>query len=170
MESSERNRPKHLAWHETLEVHELVAFQSIGLMKLKHAIGEVRDDMLRNLYLQCIKDMENNLKELTQFYSLAPRETEEDEEDFRNLGDGFYAGDLLVLTKNCVKNYGASITEIATPVLRETLNKHLQKAIESHGNVFAYMFDRGEYPAYDLKKLLQNDLKNANKALKMEYK
>jgi spore coat protein F len=25
----------HLAWHETLEIHELVAFQVIGLFKLK---------------------------------------------------------------------------------------------------------------------------------------
>ncbi|MEN1968606.1 spore coat protein [Lentibacillus sp. N15] len=169
METSRKNRPKHLAWHETLEIHELVAFQSIGLMKLKHAVGDVKDNMLRNLYVQCIKDMENNLKELTQFYSLAPRETE-GEEGFRELGNSFYAGDLLVLTKSCVKNYAASITEVATPQLRETLNQHLQKAIEAHANVFSYMFEKGEYPAYDLEKLLQNDLKNAHKALKMKYK
>lgn len=25
----------HLAWHETLDLHELVAFQAIGLIELK---------------------------------------------------------------------------------------------------------------------------------------
>ncbi len=33
----------YLAWHETLEIHELVAFQSIGLMKLKKAYPKVTD-------------------------------------------------------------------------------------------------------------------------------
>lgn len=31
-----------LAWHETLEMHELVAFQSNGLIKLKKMIREVK--------------------------------------------------------------------------------------------------------------------------------
>lgn len=33
-------QPQHLAWHETLEIHELVAFQSISLMKLKKAYSK----------------------------------------------------------------------------------------------------------------------------------
>ncbi|GGB46826.1 spore coat protein [Virgibacillus dakarensis] len=169
MEQSRKHRPEHLAWHETLEIHELVAFQSIGLMKLKSSVGEVKDNMLRNLYVQCIKDIENNIKELVQFYSLAPREDDE-EREFRNLGTGFYAGDLLILAKTSVKNYATAITETATPMLRETLIKHLQKAIEAHANVFSYMYDKGLYPAYNLEKLLKNDLKNANMALQMHYK
>lgn len=32
-----------LAWHETLEMHELVAFQSNELIKLKKMIREVKD-------------------------------------------------------------------------------------------------------------------------------
>lgn len=32
---------KTLAWHETLEIHELVASQSNGLMKLKMAIKKL---------------------------------------------------------------------------------------------------------------------------------
>lgn len=169
MESSRKSRPDHLAWHETLEIHELVAFQSIGLMKLKSSVVDVKDDMLKNLYIQCIKDMENNINELVKFYALAPRDDEE-EADLRNLGNGFYAGDLLILSKTSVKTYAAAITETATPVLRETLNKHLQKAIESHAKVFSYMFEKGLYPAYDLEKLLNNDLKNAHMALEMHYK
>jgi spore coat protein F len=30
-------RPQHLEWHETLEIHELTAFQSNGLIKIKKA-------------------------------------------------------------------------------------------------------------------------------------
>ncbi len=37
------NNRNTLAWHETLEVHELVASLAIGLMKLKAGIKEVRD-------------------------------------------------------------------------------------------------------------------------------
>ena len=30
--------PNQLAWHETLELHELVAFQANGLIKLKNQL------------------------------------------------------------------------------------------------------------------------------------
>jgi hypothetical protein len=38
--------PKTLAWHKTLEMHELVAFQSIGLMKLKIGLNNIQDSNL----------------------------------------------------------------------------------------------------------------------------
>lgn len=162
------NYPDHLAWHETLEIHELVASQSLGLMKLKKSVGEVKDSKLRSLYLSAIKNMERNIEELLQFYTLAPNPDMDDEP--RNLGTGFYAGDLLGLSKTCVKNYAAAITETATPVLRETLTKHLQKAIKLHSDVFEFMYENGLYPAYNLEKLLTNDVRNAKKALDMSYK
>jgi len=33
-----KKQPRHLAWHETLEVHELVSMQSTALMKMKSTI------------------------------------------------------------------------------------------------------------------------------------
>lgn len=66
------NQPNHLAWHETMEVHELVAFQSVGLMKLKKFIGEVRDAELHALYEHTIKGLESNLEELLRFLFLSP--------------------------------------------------------------------------------------------------
>lgn len=162
------NYPDHLAWHETLEIHELVAFQSLGLMKLKKTVSEVKDTKLQSLYVTTIKDLEKNIQELLKFYTLAPNP--DMDEDLRNLGAGFYAGDLLVLSKTAVKTYAAAITETATPVLRETLTKHLEKAIQLHAKVFAYMYENGLYPAYNLEKLLKNDVKNATKALDMTYK
>lgn len=46
--------PRHLAWHETLELYELVAFQSVGLVKLKETYPKVTDTALRELYIQAM--------------------------------------------------------------------------------------------------------------------
>jgi spore coat protein F len=48
-------KPKHLAWHETLDLHELVAFQATGLIKLKKSVRKVKDTELRNLYYYSIR-------------------------------------------------------------------------------------------------------------------
>jgi spore coat protein F len=61
-----------LAWHETLEMHELVAFQAIGLMKIKMGLKNIQDKNLKGIYLQTIKELEMNLNELLQFYPSAP--------------------------------------------------------------------------------------------------
>lgn len=158
--------PQHLAWHETLEVHELVAFQSIGLMKLKKAYPEVSDPVLQGIYKQSIKSLSNNIRELLKFYPMAPRpEREED----RNDDLPFYAGDLLALSKTAVRNYSIAITETATPALKQVLTKQLIGAIDMHTKVFQYMYERSYYPSYDLKRLLQNDVNLANKALSKPF-
>ncbi|WP_096273598.1 spore coat protein [Paucisalibacillus globulus] len=166
MEESMNRQPQHLAYHETLEIHELVAFQSIGLMKLKKAIVDVQDENLRTLYQRTIGDLENNLKELLQFYGMAPRA---EAANPLELGTGFYAGDLLALAKTSVRNYAIAITETATPMVRETLTNHLQKAIQCHADVFNFMYENGMYPAYNLEKLLENDMNMANMAIDMNY-
>ncbi|WP_163971198.1 spore coat protein [Oceanobacillus halotolerans] len=157
---------QHLAWHETLEIHELVAFQSIGLMKLKKSIKDIQDNNLRTIYENSIKQLEQHIGELLQFYSTAPREKDQDEE-FRQVSTDFFAGDLLAFCKTAVRNYAIAITETATPVLRRTLNNHLQNAIKSHEQIFNYMYQKGLYPSYDLGELLKSDQKLANKALNM---
>ena len=48
--------PKTLAWHESLEMHELVAFQAIGLMKLKTGLTNVKDPNLQRIYLKPLKN------------------------------------------------------------------------------------------------------------------
>ena len=37
---------QRLAWHETLDMHELVALQTNGLIKLKRAVHDVKDPHL----------------------------------------------------------------------------------------------------------------------------
>ncbi|MFP9126195.1 spore coat protein [Niallia sp. BSM11] len=165
MRMEHNERPQHLAWHETLEIHELTASQSVALMKLKLALPTVTDPELKRLYTKAIEGLTANIKDLLEFYPLAPRE-EDEEEDLRNQAlTPFLAGDLLGLFKSSVKNYAVAITETATPELRKVLKTHINKAIDSHEEVFHYMYKKGYYPAYDLKSLLQNDVNLAKKAL-----
>ncbi|MGJ9384390.1 spore coat protein [Salipaludibacillus sp. CF4.18] len=154
--------PDHLAWHETLEIHELTSFQSIGLMKLKKAYPEVTDPALKELYTHAIKGLSTNILELLEFYPLAPRSNED---ELRKDNIPFYAGDLLALFKTGVRNYAIAITETATPTVRDVLKQQLNRAIDTHAKVFNYMYERNYYPSYNLEQLLQNDINLANKAL-----
>ncbi|QOY37818.1 spore coat protein [Anaerobacillus isosaccharinicus] len=160
---SKKSTPKHLAWHETLEIHELVAFQAIGLMKLKKAYPEVKCQTLKALYTEAITGLSTNIRELLKFYDLAPSQQRANE--YRDDELPFYAGDLLALFKTGVRNYSIAITETATPELRRVLKQQLNRAIDTHAKVFEYMHNRGYYPAYNLNELLQNDVDIANKAL-----
>nr|WP_263324838.1 spore coat protein [Neobacillus sp. Marseille-Q6967] len=165
MEQEER---RTLAWHETLEMHELVAFQSIGLMKLKLSFNKVPDNELKELYRKCIHELEGNLRELMKFYPSAPGYQGREEDDYRE-DVGFYAGDLLALSKSLVRNLGVAITETATPALRNVLTKQLNAAIKGHERVYNYMYKNGLYPSYDLGRLLGHDIEMAQKALRMKF-
>jgi spore coat protein F len=162
MDQEER---KLLAWHETLELHEIVAFQSIGLMKLKMSIKKVQEPELKELYRKCIHELEANLKELLKFYPNAQGYHGRDEDTRED--PGFFAGDLLGLSKILVRNLAVAITETATPALRKVFTSQLIAAIHGHERVFTYIHKHGYYPAYDLGALLGHDIENAHKALKM---
>ena len=155
-----------LAYHETLELHELVAYQSNALIGLKMKVGDISDQELKNLYVTVIKVMERYIKELLQFFPRAPHR--EDEERDRQ-ESGFYAGNLLGLTKNLIRNYAIAITETATPVLKKTLTNQLNGLIDLHSQIFNYMAKHDMYPAYNLSALIKNDVNNANKALAKKY-
>ncbi|MFC5464667.1 spore coat protein [Lederbergia graminis] len=157
----------HLAWHETLEIHELVAFQAIGLMRLKKTFPSITDPTLKQLYKKSIAGISNNLQELLKFYPLAP--TTDRLLDERKDYLPFFSGDLLGLFKTSVRNYSIAITETATPSLREVLTKQLMAAIDLHGQIYKYMYDKGFYPSYNLRELLQNDMNLANKALSQQF-
>jgi spore coat protein F len=153
-----------LAWHESLELHELVAFKSIGLMKLKLGLQSIQDPTLQGIYQQTIKEIEMSLQELLQFYPAAPHPGHSSE---YRVTDSFLAGDLLVFAKTAVRNYGVAITETATPALRKVLQKQLNLAIDAHERIYNYMYSKGLYPSYDLNKLLQNDVTLARNAISM---
>ncbi len=155
-----------LAWHETLELHELVAFQANGLVKLKRTERDVSDARLKQLYRFSIYSLEQNLRELLPFFPEAPAFREDETEE--RADSSFYSGGLLILAKTSVRNYAGAITETATPQLRHVFVKHLNAAIKWHQMVFEYMEERGQYPAYNLSELLKNDVRNARKAIAMK--
>lgn len=129
-------------------------------------VRDVPNQELKNLYLTAIKVMERYIKELLQYFARAPQR-EEDERDQQDAG--FYAGNLLGLTKSLIRNYAIAITETATPVLKTTLTNQLNGVIDLHSQVFKYMAKNNMYPAYDLSALIKNDVNNANKALAKKY-
>ena len=158
---------QQLAWHETLELHELAAFQTNGLIQFKKAVRKIQDRELKSLYLEAIEGIQGNLTELLSFYEYGPYP--EGQHEVRNDESSFFSGSLLGFTKTSVRSYATAITETATPSLHEIFNRHLQKAINLHYKVFTYMYRKGYYPAYDLTTLRMNDVKNAKKALDMPY-
>jgi spore coat protein F len=172
---SENSRvPQHLAWHETLELHEVVATLSNQLIAFKMQLSNIQDPTLRGLYTEAIRGLEQDMRDLLPYYEKAPIPPirSESREPDRPTSTGvdltaFYAGNLLVLFKMATKNYAAAITEIATPSLHEIFQKHLLKAIKMHFKVFNFMLERNYYPAYNIDQLLAGDLKNAKTALSM---
>ncbi|MGV3488037.1 MAG: spore coat protein [Tuberibacillus sp.] len=159
-------RPAHLAWHETLELHEIVGMQSTALMKLKLFVGGIKDSTLMHLYRQNIADFEHHLKELVRFYPKAAR-SETEEVMVREVDDSFYAAELLSCIKALIRSLAVAITETATASLKETFIRQLNKSIQTHTNIFNYMHRNGLYPAYDLPKLLEGDQRRAEKAMEM---
>lgn len=163
-EERKPEQQQHLAWHETLEMHELTAFQSNFLMEFKMVEADVKDAQLRALYAEAIRGTEQNLKELLQYFPKAPMYTRSSAPEDMT---AYYAAHLLIFAKTSVRNYAIAITETATPQLRETLRKQLNNAIALHGKIYQFMYERGLYPSYDLSRLLANDVKTANQALSM---
>lgn len=154
--------PQHLAWHETMELHELTAFQSTHLALFKQKLCTIEDPELRALYTETICAIENNLRELLKFYPAAPHPYRNHQQpDFT----AFEAAGLLGFAKTSVRNYAIAITETATPILRDTFQNQLNCAIQLHARIFNFMYTRSYYPSYNLDQLLANDVKMANAAL-----
>ena len=164
MDNTKQEQVKHLAWHETLEIHELVAYQANHLIEFKMMLGNIKNPQLHGLYSEAITSLENNLRELLAFFPEAPKTMRSLSEDDLT---AYYAGQLLGFAKTAVRNYAIAITETATPKLREILQKQLNHAIALHAKVFQFMYERGFYPSYNLNKLLANDAKQAKLAINL---
>lgn len=171
---SPERAPATLAWHETLELHELTAFQTFSLLKLKHFVSRISDSSLRSLYNSSIRIVEQHLHDLLRFFSQVPGSSRAHDPAPRQHPDpgedmAIYIGDLLSMSKTLVRNYANAITETATPALRNVLLRHLESAVRLHAQVFQFMYDRRLYPAYNLNQLLSNDYRNAQRALRRSY-
>ncbi|PLT27652.1 spore coat protein [Peribacillus deserti] len=153
------------AWHETLELHELTAATSNNLMTLKKNFRKIKDPQLKELYSFSIQSFQRNLQKLLQFLPLAPSAGEGARQDETAL----YGGTLLIMAKTSVRNYAIAITETATPGVQKVLKAHLDRAVDLHGRVYHFMYQKGFYPSYDLNSLLKNDYAVATRAIEMLY-
>jgi spore coat protein F len=119
---SENSRvPQHLAWHETLQLHEVVATLAHYMIAFKMQLANIQDPTLRGLYTETIRGFEQDMRDLLPYYEKAPIPPmrSDSREPDRPTPTGvdltaFYAGNLLVLFKMAIKNYAAVIMETAT--------------------------------------------------------
>lgn len=59
------------------------------------------------------------------------------------------ATDLLISSKNAIKNYASALAETTTPEVKNTLRRQLDDAINAHGRISTYMMNKGYYNAYE---------------------
>lgn len=83
----------------------------------------------------------------------------------QTMNDEAICTDLLMGVKGAIKDYASSLTEAATPEIRQLLQKHLQSAISSHEQITNYMIQKGYYPVYDVRQQVQHALQNAQRTL-----
>jgi spore coat protein F len=55
---------RHLAPHETLELHELLAFKNVNLYNMKKALPHITDPELKQIYAECIHVCDSHIREL----------------------------------------------------------------------------------------------------------
>lgn len=154
-----------LAWHETLELHELVASTTFYLVKFKMNVNKITDPGLRDIYRSSIVLLDHNLRELIQFMSNINVGTREHEFTATEM----YAEDILSASKISIKMYAHAITETATDELRQIFVKQLISVIDWHTQIFNYLHSQGQYSPYNINEMLANDVKKAVDVLNMPY-
>ncbi len=78
------------------------------------------------------------------------------------------ATDLLITTKNAIKNYAAAISEMNSPQVTQTLRKQLDDTIDLHQKISTYMMQKGYYNAYDPPAQLSMDREVSDTVLNMD--
>lgn len=81
------------------------------------------------------------------------------------LDDQMMATEFLLTSKAAVRSLAIAITETATPEVKQVLRRELDIAIDTHDKIAQYMIEKEMYHAYNIPEQLDQDLKNADKAL-----
>lgn len=76
--------------------------------------------------------------------------------------------ELLLTTKNALSKYSSALSETTTPKVRETLKKHLNQIIDTHGQITDYALEKGYYHPFSPPEQFKDDLKEAYLALDLE--
>lgn len=84
-----------------------------------------------------------------------------------NMTEKVIATDFLISAKASVRNYAIAISETTTPEVREVLRMHLDASIITHEKILRFMMDNGYYHVNNPKEQINEDMANADIALKL---
>lgn len=79
------------------------------------------------------------------------------------------ATDLLIASKNAIKNYAAALAETTSPEVTSTLRRQLDDAIDSHGRISTYMMNKGYYNAYEPQAQMSMDRDASDKVMELNH-
>jgi similar to spore coat protein len=77
------------------------------------------------------------------------------------MNDQLIACDMLSGVKANIKCMAAALTETATPDVHQTLERHLQKALQFHQQLTQFMMQKGWYQPYDVDQMIQADFQQS---------
>lgn len=79
--------------------------------------------------------------------------------------DQFIAADILISSKQGIKQCASALSECASPNVRDVIVRQLQDAIKAHETISNYMVRNGMYYTQDLKQQFQLDITTADQTL-----
>lgn len=79
------------------------------------------------------------------------------------------ATDLLIASKNAIKNYAAALAETTSPEVTNALRKQLDDVINFHGRISTYMMNKGYYNAYEPQAQISKDREASDKVMEMDH-
>ncbi|WP_147535520.1 spore coat protein [Bacillus marasmi] len=86
-------------------------------------------------------------------------------EGMPKMADSAFAMDFLLGIKTGIRYYAVTLTETASPELRQVLYKQMEQAIDLHTEVTELMLNKGWLYPNDVNKQIELDLKSADMAI-----
>jgi similar to spore coat protein len=86
-------------------------------------------------------------------------------EGMPKMADSAFAMDFLLTVKTGIRYYAVTLTETASPEVRETLYNQMEAAIDLYEETTALMLEKGWLYPHDLGKQVELDIKSADMAL-----
>ncbi|MCP8615736.1 spore coat protein [Salirhabdus salicampi] len=79
--------------------------------------------------------------------------------------DSAIALDLLITTKEAIRNYSVALTEAASPEVRTTIRNQMEAAIDYQTEIIELMMEKKWFHPYDLDEQQLLDLKSSQTAI-----
>ncbi|KAF0817361.1 hypothetical protein KIS4809_3843 [Bacillus sp. ZZV12-4809] len=86
-------------------------------------------------------------------------------EGMPKMADNTFALEFLLRIKTGIRYYAISLTETASPELRQAFYRQMEQAIDLHGEVTELMLKKGWIYPRDIGKQIELDIKSADMAI-----